>query len=59
MGQMVQNMERGEMKIVQVHLLNKETGEVEVFSTDNIPNDEYVKYKLFALFMEDGSTIGC
>ncbi len=47
------------MKIVQVHLFNKDTGGVEVFSPNEIPEMEFIKYKLFAIYMEDGSTISC
>jgi len=35
------------------------TGSVEVFTPDNIPVDEFVKYKLFSIYLEDGSTISC
>jgi hypothetical protein len=35
------------------------TGCIEVFAPDEIPVDEFVKYKLFAIYLEDGSTISC
>ncbi len=47
------------MKISQVHLFNMKTCHVEVFEPDEIPVDEFIKYKLFAIYLEDGSTISC
>jgi hypothetical protein len=47
------------MKIVQVHLFNIKTGGVEVFDPDDIPEEEYIKFRLFAIYLEDGSTISC
>ena len=47
------------MKISQVHLFNMKTGGIEVFQPDEIPEMEFIKYKLFALYLEDGSTISC
>ncbi len=47
------------MKVLQIHLFNLDTGGIEVFTTESIPVKENMRYKLFAIYLEDGSTISC
>lgn len=46
------------MKIKQIHLFNKTTSSIEVFIADDIPDDHQL-YKLFAIYLEDGTVISC
>ena len=45
------------MKVSQIHLVNKKTGGIEVFGVDEMPDDEFIQYKIFAVYLEDGSVI--